>query len=448
MTKPSAIPVIIGSEAGRERLMRTRRRSLRAPELPEPALSELRERFGGDATPVSAVRQILTDVEERGDAALEHWSQALDDCSPDPLSLGPERMQEAYDRLDPELRGSLERARDRIREFHQAEPVPDWSIKTMGGRLGQRLTPIQRVGIYVPGGSAPLPSSLLMSAVPARIAGVPELIVATPPPAPAIILAAAHLSDVTTVVQVGGAQAVGALAFGTETVPAVDKVVGAGGLFVTLAKREVFGVIGIDGLFGPTETLIIADETADPEWLAADLLAQAEHDPLATAVLLVTEEELATSTQAAAERQLEHLDRREIILSSLDGQGGIIVVDEVQDALRLSNEFGPEHLCLSVRDPAGLVDNVTNAGGVFLGERSGEVLGDYVAGPSHVMPTGGSARFAGPLSVRDFVKASSVIGLDESTARDLAPDAIRLARAEGLTAHAAAAELRMEFDDV
>ncbi len=292
----------------------------------------------------------------------------------------------------------------------------------MGGTLGQRVTPIRRVGIYVPGGTAPLPSSLLMSVIPAQVAGVPEIIVCTPPNPSPVILAAAYLCDVKEVYQIGGAQAIGAMTFGTESIPRVDKIVGAGNLFVTLAKQQVFGIVGLDGLAGPTETIVVADATARPAWVAADLLAQAEHDVLASAILLTPELAFAEAVQVEVARQLENLSRAEIIAQSLENRGGIVLSPDLETACSLANEYAAEHTCLAVADPNKWMAAIPNAGGLFLGEHSFEVLGDYIAGPSHVMPTSGTARFASPLNVLDFIKITSLIGLDEFHRPGIEPD--------------------------
>ena len=313
--------------------------------------------------------------------------------------------------------------------------------------LGQRVTPLQRVGAYVPGGTAPLPSSLLMSVIPARVAGVPSVVACTPPGptdgrVPDSILAAAHVAGVDRLFRLGGAQAIAALAYGTETVPRVDKIVGAGGLFTTLAKRQVYGQVGLDGLYGPTETVVVADGSANPAWVAADLLAQAEHDALATAILLTPSRPLAEEVQAEIARQVENLSRADVITASLASQGGIVLTPDLETAVRLADEFAPEHLCLSIQEPQIWASRIHNAGGLFLGEHSCEVLGDYVAGPSHIMPTGGTARFTSPVNVLDFVKITNVIALDADTAARLSPSAARIAQAESLTAHAAAAMAR------
>ncbi len=425
--------------------------------------ANLRRVFGEDITPENAVRRVIADVRERGDAALRDWTQTLDGVALASYRVARAEWHAAFERLDADLQESLRVAAERIRAFHARQPLPAWTTTELGGTLGQRVTPLARVGVYVPGGSAPLPSSLLMAAIPARVAGVAEIIVATPPgqiqsvtasraattPSPTleredVILAAAHIAGVDAVYRVGGAQAIAALAFGTETIPRVDKIVGPGGLFVTLAKQQLYGQVGLDGLAGPTETVIVADDSANPAWIAADILAQAEHDALATAILLTPARALAEAVQAQIARQLEARGRAEIIAAALEGQGGIVITQDLAEAVTLADEFAPEHLCLSLRDAERWSARVRHAGGVFIGERSFEVLGDYVAGPSHIMPTGGTARFASPLNALDFVRITSVIALDEKTARDLSPHAARLAQAESLDAHAHAARLRAE----
>jgi histidinol dehydrogenase len=302
--------------------------------------------------------------------------------------------------------------------------------------------------VYLPGTAAPLPSSLLMTAIPARVAGVEEVYVASPAlpdgSIPPLKLVAADIAQVTAVFRMGGAQAVAAFAYGTETVPRVDKICGPGGLFVTLAKRRVFGVTGIDAIYGPTETLVIADDSADPALAAADLLAQAEHDELASPILITDSEEMAEQVAAEVRAQIVDLPRAAIAAAAFSGRGGIVIADSLDEAVDLANEYAPEHLCLLVRDPWALVPRVRNAGGVFLGEASPEALGDYIAGPSHVMPTGGSARYASPLSVTDFLKIMSLVAVKPEVTRDLGDAAARIAHAEGLTAHARALERRLD----
>jgi len=411
---------------------------------PQALLDSLAARFGSGATPESAVAAILASIRAEGDSALRRWSAELDHAGDGPLAVPPQRFREAYEALPEDLRQALQASAARIRSFHEHQPVPSWTTSEMGGIVGQRFTPVDRVGVYVPGGSAPLPSSLLMSVIPAQVAGVKQIVVCTPPNPDESILAAAWLCGVGTVFQAGGAQAIGAMAFGTESIPAVDKIVGAGGLFVTLAKQQVYGIVGLDGLAGPTETMVIADAGANPAWVAADLLAQAEHDPLASAILLTPDAELAAAVSAEVERQLKLLSRRDTIRIALENRSGVVITPDMETAVRLANEYGAEHLCLAVSDPQALSEKLLHAGGIFIGEYSFEVLGDYAAGPSHVMPTGGTARFASPLNVLDFVKLTSIVALDPATCRSLAPTAARIADAEGLSAHAAAARARLE----
>ena len=414
-----------------------------------PALLEGVERiFGQGVVPSEAVARILASVREEGDQAVRRWSQLLDQVQVEELRIPNSDLVEASQDLPAALSEAQRTAANRIRGFHERQPLQSWTTEALGGKLGQRLTPIRRVGIYVPGGSAPLPSSLLMSVIPAQVAGVEEIVVCTPPRPHATILAAAHLCGLETVYQIGGAQAIAAMSYGTESLAPVDKIVGAGNLFVALAKQQVYGLVGLDGVAGPTETVIIADTTADPAWVAADLLAQAEHEPMASAILLTPDRSFAEAVQAEVARQIEPLSRSGIIAQSLSARGGIVLTEDLNAAAALVDEYAPEHLCLSVSDPAALADRIHNAGGIFLGERSFEVLGDYIAGPSHVMPTGGTARFASPLSALDFVKITSWIELDPETSAELSPLAAELAKAESLTAHASAAELRTEGENV
>jgi histidinol dehydrogenase len=421
-----------------------RRTPLTMMDFPPEVIAGTEQRFGKGVTPPEAVAQILRSVRLEGDQALQRWTAELDSIALDQFQIPAPQLAQAFDNIPTALRAAMTAAAERIRAFHALQPSLEWESDTLGGRLGQRVTPIESVGVYVPGGSAPLPSSLLMSVIPAQVAGVRQIVVCTPPMPHPSILTAAHLCRIERVFQIGGAQAIAAMAFGTQSVPNVDKIVGAGNLFVTLAKQQVYGVVGIDGLAGPTETMVIADQTANPAWVAADLLAQAEHDVLASAILLTPDHELAHRVQSQVARQIEDLSRAKIIAQSLVQRSGIVVTPDLDSAAGLANDYAPEHLCLSVADPRALANQIQNAGGLFLGERSFEVLGDYVAGPSHVMPTGGTARFASPLNVLDFVKISSVIELDAATSRQIGPLAAEFARAEGLTAHAAAAEKRME----
>jgi histidinol dehydrogenase len=429
----------------------TRRSMLTVEDVPEVVLESIERVFGERLTPEAAVARLLADVRAEGDDALRRWTARIDGVTASTLEVPRAACEAAYDALSDDLRSALARSAERIRDFHARQPIPNWTTDEMGGMVGQRLVPLERVGVYVPGGTAPLPSSLLMAAVPARVAGVEDVYVCTPAdretgePSP-LILAAAHIAGVDRVFALGGALAVAAMAFGTASVPRVDKVVGAGGLFTTIAKRQVYGIVGLDGLYGPTETVVVADATANATWVAADLLAQAEHDVLATAILLTPSRDLAEAVRDEVARQAQKLSRAEIIETSLAGQGGIVLTPDLATAVRLADTFAPEHLCLSVASPELWADRIRNAGGIFLGEHSFEVLGDYVAGPSHIMPTGGTARFKGPVNVLDFVKVVNLIGLDAETAAELAADADRVAAAESLTAHAAAARYRAEPD--
>jgi histidinol dehydrogenase len=424
------------------------RRSLaQAQELPRTLGERIQTLFGKRLTPDEAVRCLREDVARRGDQALREWTLTIDGLDLDELEVPRDKWEAALSSLSPALVGSMQKAVERVRAFHEQQVVSSWQTSALGGVLGQRVVPLQRVGVYVPGGTAPLPSSLLMAALPARVAGVDEIIVCTPASrdergVPGIILAAAMLAEVDRVFRLGGALAIAAMAYSTESVPAVDKIVGAGGLFTTIAKRQVFGQVGLDGIYGPTETVVVADESANPAWIAADLLAQAEHDPLATAILLTPSRRLAEAVASDIAVQLDGLNRKDIAGQSLDSQGGIVITPDLETAVVVADEFAPEHLCLSVADPWAWVGLIRHTGGLFLGEHSCEVLGDYIAGPSHIMPTGGTARFASPVNVLDFVKVINVIALDDETAQTIAPDAVRLARAESLTAHAAAAQAR------
>jgi len=417
-----------------------------------PALAAgIRRVFGEPLTPDEAVRRILADVRGRGDAALREWTRRIDGVVLEDLAVPPEALAAAYESLAPDLREAMGVSIERVRAFHRKQPAGSWlDWSPGGGALGQIVRPLERVGVYAPGGRAPYPSTLIMCAVPAQVAGVEEIAVATPPgpdggPAP-VILAAAYACGVKRVYRVGGAQAIAALAYGTPSIPRVDKIVGPGNIFVVLAKRQVYGLVDIDGLPGPTETLVIADGEADPALVAADLLAQAEHDTLASAILVTPSRSLAEAVQAQVARQMEGLSRAEIIAESLRGQGGIVLCADLDEAVALANLYAAEHLCLHVADPWSLVGLVKHAGGIFLGEHSYEVLGDYVAGPTHVMPTMGTARFASPLSVRDFTKIISLFALGESEAREIGQAAQTLAEAEGLTAHAAAVRRREARD--
>jgi len=437
--------IIEGVDAARDHIARLRGGKETA--LPERVAARLREIFGRDLSAEEAVAQIVADVRRDGDAALRDYARRIEGVEAGSLAAGAAALEAAYRAQPADLREALHRAADRIRAFHRRETHPSWlDWDEEGGALGQMIRPLRRVGVYAPGGTAAYPSSLLMATIPAQVAGVEQIVVSTPPgpegSGSPVVLAAAHVAGLEQVYLLGGAQAIAALAYGTESVPRVDKVVGAGGLFVTLAKKLVYGDVGIEGLHGPTETLLLADETANPALVAADLLAQAEHDPLATALLITTSARLAEAVGAEVDRQAAVLARRAIIEESLAGQGAILVVDDLDEALDLANEYAPEHLCLLVAEPWSLVGKVRNAGGIFVGEGSSEALGDYVVGPSHIMPTRGTARFSSPLHVGDFLKVTSIFAVGGAAARRLGPTAQTIARAEGLTAHAAAVAIR------
>ena len=417
-------------------------------QVPDAILDKNIEFFGERIGPEEAVRRILADVRERGNDALTAWTERLDRVTPNTLIISTSQIKDAYTMVSAELVDAMKLAAKRIEQFHRGQPTLQWLQDGVDGLLGQLVRPIPRVGIYIPGGEAPLFSSLLMTAIPAKVAGVPEIVVISPPqrdsglPHPTTLVAA-DIAGIETIYVGGGAQAIGALAFGTQTIRRVDKVCGPGNLFTTLAKRQVFGIVGVDGLPGPTETLVIADESADPQLVAADLLAQAEHDVLASAILLTPSRRMAERVQLAVMAQLEELGRAEVIVKSLERGSGIVVTETLAQSLMLANQYAPEHLCLLVEQPEQYLDQIQNAGGVFLGEQSFEVLGDYVAGPSHVMPTGGTARFNSPVNVNDFLKLVSVVGLNEQAFARIGEAAQLMANAEGLTAHAAAVSRRL-----
>ncbi|MGD0006071.1 MAG: histidinol dehydrogenase, partial [Anaerolineaceae bacterium] len=413
-----------------------KRKPLEEYSVPPAVAERLKTLFGTPITPAEAVARILGEVQREGDLALYRWELALDGSTLPSLRIPAEELAAALASLPPELCYALEQSAERVREFYRRQPLTSWISQELGGTLGQLIRPIRRVGLYIPAGTSPLPSTVIMSAIPAQVAGVKEIVLVAPPGratgkvAP-VILATAALLGLGEVYALGGAQAVAALAYGTQTIPAVDKICGPGNLFVTLAKKQLFGTVGIDGLAGPTETVIVADESARPVWVAADLLAQAEHDYLASAILLTPSHPLAEAVQVEVARQVETLSRGEIIAASLAANGGIVHTGDLAEAVELANAYAPEHLCLAVQEPWRWAEQVTCAGGIFLGEHSFEVLGDYIAGPSHVMPTGGSARFASPLNLWDFVHIISLVGLNPETARQVGPPAAVIARAEG-----------------
>ena len=393
------------------------------------------------------VREIIKTVRERGDAALFAYAEKFDKVTLSSLTVTDEEWEEARGAVSPEFRAILAEAAENIRRFHSAQVRQSFLINDKPGVvMGQKVIPLDRVGLYVPGGTAAYPSTVLMDAIPARIAGCREIVIATPPgkdgKVPPAILAAAEEAGVDRIFKMGGAQAVAALAYGTETVPKVDKIVGPGNAFVAEAKRQVYGAVSIDMIAGPSEILILSDGKSDPAWIAADLLSQAEHDKNASAVLVTSSMELAKKVQAEVETQLKELERAEIARVSIDENGKIIVCSDLTKALEVTNEIAPEHLEICTDDPFALLDRVRHAGSVFLGRHCPEALGDYLAGPNHTLPTGGTARFSSPLSVDDFVKKTQYSYFSPDALAEVADKVASFARAEGLTAHAKSAEIR------
>jgi len=414
-----------------------------------PVLRQRLRRLFGVDDPEQAVRQIIDEVRNRGDGALLDYTSKIDGIELTSLEVSKKQVSSAYREVDSELVSALKLAAERVRAFHTAQKEAIWGELAQPG-LSQLIRPLQRVGVYVPGGTASYPSTLLMTVIPARVAGVREIILTTPlgsnGTVPPLTLVAADIAQVDRVFSIGGAQAIAALAFGTESVPKVDKICGPGNIFVVLAKKLVYGVVGIDGLQGPSEILIIADDTANPEYCAADLLAQAEHDPLASAILITTSRRLADEVNREVEQQLEGLPRQAIAAESLENRGMIVLVASIAEAIELANLFAPEHLSLVIDKATSYVSQVSNAGCIFVGENSTVVLGDYVAGPSHVLPTGGTARFSSPLNVSDFVKFTNLVTIDKASLKELGRAAQVIASAEGLEAHARAVEKRLKAD--
>jgi histidinol dehydrogenase len=408
----------------------------------------LEEIFGMEIEPGQAVEQIIAEVRDRGDAALYEYTSKIDRVELTSLEVNKEQITGTYREVKEELVSALRLAADRVRSFHEAQKREIWAGANRQD-LGWLIRPLQRVGVYAPGGTASYPSTVLMTAIPARVAGVEEVVLVTPPgldgEVPPPTLVAADIAGVDRIFCVGGAQAIAALAFGTESVPRVDKICGPGNIFVILAKKTVYGVVDIDGLQGPSEVVIIADETADPQYCAADLLAQAEHDPLASAILITTSRRLANEVNQEVEQQAEGLPRQAEIAESLENRGMIVVVTTVDEAIELANLYAPEHLCLMIDSATAYIDKVANAGTVFIGANSTVVIGDYIAGPSHVLPTGGTARFSSPLNVGSFLKYLNVVNIDEAALRQLGQAASVIARAEGLDAHARAVEKRLKY---
>ncbi len=397
----------------------------------------------------AAVDAVLAAVKAKGDAALKAYTKQFNGVELEDLQVSEAELDAAWRGLDPEFIRTLELAAENIRRFHEHQVHKDFVLTGQPGILmGQRYTPIEKVGICVPSAPAAFPSTILMNVIPAKIAGVGEIVVVTPPDKNGAIspeaLAAAKIAGADKIFKIGGAQAVAALAYGTESVPRVDKVVGPGGIFVATAKRKVFGQVAIDMIAGPSEILVLADGKSDAAWVAADLLSQAEHDVLASPVLVTDSQELARAVQAEVERQLELLPRREVARRAVDDNGKIIVTDDLEKAVEAANLIAPEHLELCVDDPFALLPRVKNAGSIFLGRSAPEALGDYFAGPNHTLPTSGTARFSSPLSVDDFVKKSSFLYYDQAALSPVAERIAEFARREGLEAHARSVLIRNE----
>lgn len=411
-------------------------------------INQLKARSGEiDRKVTSAVTDILNNVKQNGDEAVREYTLKFDGHMPSKFEISREEIDSSPDKCDRDFILALYKAADNIRDFHARQKQQSWlEPKQNGVILGQRIRGLKRVGVYVPGGTAAYPSSVLMNVIPAKIAGVKEIVMVTPPQkdgtANPDILAAAKIAGVDRVFLMGGAQAVAALAYGTQSVPKVDKIVGPGNIFVATAKKLLYGTVDIDMIAGPSEILIVADKSANPKFLAADLMSQAEHDKMASAILLTTSEETANETAKELSRQMQTLERRDIIEQSLNDFGAIIVCKDISEAVDFANELAPEHLELAVENPMEYIGRVDNAGSVFLGHYSPEPLGDYFAGPNHVLPTSGTARFFSPLSVDSFIKKSSFIYYTEPALSKAKDDIIKLAETEGLTAHANSIKVR------
>jgi histidinol dehydrogenase len=431
--------------------MTIRRLSSREPEFLATLDALLHFDNSTDEAIERTVAEVLANVRTQGDAAVLDYTRRfdrLDAAKMVDLELGQDMLKAAFDGLPAAQSQALRDAAARIRSYHERQKSETWEYAEADGtRLGQKVTPLDRVGLYVPGGKAAYPSSVLMNAIPAKVAGVKELIMVVPTPGGQkneLVLAAAHLAGVDRVFTIGGAQAVGALAYGTQTIPQVDKIVGPGNAYVASAKRRVFGTVGIDMVAGPSEVLIISDGSGDPDWVAIDLFAQAEHDELAQSILLCPDGGFLDRVAASIEKLLPTMPRKDVIAASLKGRGALIQVGDLDEACAIANRIAPEHLELSVREPRALVDKIRHAGAIFMGHYTSESLGDYCAGPNHVLPTSRSARFSSPLGVYDFQKRSSLIEVSAAGAQTLGPIASTLAHGEGLTAHARAAELRIK----
>ncbi|WP_243290333.1 histidinol dehydrogenase [Bacillus sp. FJAT-47783] len=395
------------------------------------------------------VKKILDDVKQRGDEAIKQYTEAFDHVSLSSFKVSEEEIEEAYKQIDEEFIEIIREAAQNIYSFHEKQKRESWFYyEANGTMLGQKITPLDSVGVYVPGGTAAYPSSVLMNVIPAKVAGVERIVLTSPPnkagTLPPSVLVAAYEAGVTEMYKVGGAQAIAGLAYGTESMIPVDKIVGPGNIFVALAKRQVFGFVDIDMIAGPSEIVILADESADPQEVAADLLSQAEHDPLATSILITTSDRLAEQVQQEVARQLETLPRKEIASASIYDYGKIYVVDSISEGVNVVNELAPEHLEILTTNPEEQLSDIRHAGAIFLGRYSSEPVGDYFAGPNHVLPTNGTARFSSPLNVDDFVKKSSIIKYSQEAFMEKASKIAKLARFEGLEAHARAIETRLK----
>ena len=407
-----------------------------------------KELFGADLSATELVHHIVQDVRQKGDQALFHYTKLLDcvDLTSDHLMVSEEEFQVAEHSVDPKVVASLKKAADNIFSYHEEQKPRSWmTYRAHGSILGQEILPLSRVGIYVPGGTAAYPSSVLMNAIPALVAGVEEIIMSVPTKDGVInpyVLVAARFLGIRKIFKMGGAQAIAAMAYGTESVPRVDKITGPGNIFVTLAKKEVYGHVDIDMLAGPSEILILADDSASPKYIAADLLSQAEHDPLASSILITNDRTLAEHTLNEVQHQLERLPRKDIARASIEDNGRIIVTENMEQAVVLANISGPEHMELLIKDPFHMLPQIRCAGAIFVGAYSPEPLGDYFAGPNHVLPTGGTARFYSVLNVETFMKRTSIISYTQKALDEVSDDIIRLAETEGLDAHARAIQIR------
>ncbi|CAG9182843.1 histidinol dehydrogenase [Cupriavidus respiraculi] len=439
----------------KEESLAIRRLDSSEPGFPIALRQVLAFEAGEDEAIDRTVAQILADVKVRGDAAVLEYTARFDRMEAESvaaLELAPSALEAALDELEPKRRAALEAAAARVRAYHEKQKIEcgshSWEYTEADGTvLGQKVTPLDRVGLYVPGGKAAYPSSVLMNAIPARVAGVKEVIMVVPTPDGVrneLVLAAAAIAGVDRIFTIGGAQAVGALAYGTETLPQVDKIVGPGNAYVAAAKRRVFGTVGIDMIAGPSEILVICDGTTDPDWVAMDLFSQAEHDELAQSILLCPDADYIGRVEESIRRQLDTMPRRDVIAASISGRGALIQVRDMEEACEIANAIAPEHLEISAENPRQWAEKIRHAGAIFLGRYTSESLGDYCAGPNHVLPTSRTARFSSPLGVYDFLKRSSLIEVSETGAQMLGQIAAELAYGEGLQAHARSAEYRLK----